>query len=79
MSILNSFQTSEKKNISKWTELANQRTKASARPWELEIVVTSLWPILSNMADALGDEWWLSEKDVEDTGKFPPLWIFFLF
>ena len=31
------------------------------------------------MADALGDEWWLSEKDVEDTGKFPPLRIFFLF
>ena len=29
MSILNSFQTSEKKHISKWTELANQRTKVS--------------------------------------------------
>jgi len=23
-----------------------------------------------NMADDLGDEWWLEEKDVEDIGKF---------
>ena len=30
----------------------------------------SLSPYRSNMADALDDEWWLDEKDVEDTGKF---------
>ena len=30
----------------------------------------SLSLLESNMADDLDDEWWLEDKDVEDTGKF---------